>query len=367
MPPTETPPNPAPVAPPPPPGRTPDQPAKIVTRKFGELDHTELVHLLDSLEGDQAKARFRESIYISIIFYLLLMLLIIFGPKYVWHPGVVVPSAKDREAKQRLDELELNRDLAKLSQPKIPKVVPKIDQKTMQQLRELQRANEAARAARQVAPPAPTPAPAPPQPAPPAQNLPPAPTPVPAPLPRAAAPQPSAIPDAPRPNLPAAPQPPSQTPGQSIAEAARNTAPGRSGSRISGGGAPSRVGQQGAGTGPVDILSDTRGVDFTDYIKHILRMIKAGWIPLIPEECYPPLSKEGTTVIRFSIAKNGALLPPPAMSLDGPSHDRAIDKAAWGAIVGVGQYPPLPVAYTGDLLELRITFIISRNAPDDGY
>jgi TonB family protein len=126
---------------------------------------------------------------------------------------------------------------------------------------------------------------------------------------------------------------------------------------ISGGGA--RVGQQGASSG-VDILSDTQGVDFNDYIKHLLAMIKAAWLPLIPEECYPPLSKEGRTLIRFTIEQNGTVS---AMNLDDSTHDRAIDKAAWGSITSVGQFRPLPAAYKGSL-ELRIMFVISRTAPE---
>jgi hypothetical protein len=110
--------------------------------------------------------------------------------------------------------------------------------------------------------------------------------------------------------------------------------------------------------GAAEILSDTRGVDFTDYIKHLLIMVKAAWVPLIPEECSPPLNKEGNTVIRFKIGKDGKLLD---MHLDGPSGDRAIDKAAWGGIVGVGQYQPLPAAYSDDNLELRIQFIITHD------
>jgi len=179
-------------------------------------------------------------------------------------------------------------------------------------------------------------------------------------LPRTPTPQ-SSIPDAPRPSI----QQPQQTPGQSVDQAARDAARAHAnGSRMSGEGA-SRVGQQGAGMGGVEILSDTGGVDFTDYIKRLLRMIKAAWLPLIPEECYPPLSKEGTTLIRFTIAKNGNLTNP--MTLDASTHDRAIDKAAWGAITGVGVFPPLPSAYKGDTLELRIQFIISRNPPATDY
>ena len=87
MPPTEAPPNPAPAAPPPP---SAQQPIKVQTRRFGELDHTELVQLLDSLEGDQAKSRFRESIYISVIVYLVIAWFIVYGPKYVFHTSRIV-------------------------------------------------------------------------------------------------------------------------------------------------------------------------------------------------------------------------------------------------------------------------------------
>ena len=361
MPPTETPPNSAPVVPPPP----SPPPVKIVTRRFGEIDHTELVHLLDSLEGDQAKSRFRESIYISIIFYLILVLLVVFGPKYVFHTGKVVPSAAEQREKQRLTDLELNQNLAKeLAKPKIPKVVPKLDQKALEAVRRATEAARQARAARPL-PPAPTPAPAPPEVAkatpPPPAPLPPAPTPQPSRLPPAPAPS-SNIPDAPRPSTS---QPSQPSVAKDLSDMARQPSTGRLSGSGGIAGSASRVGQQGAGTGPVEILSDTRGVDFTDYIKRILRMIKAAWLPLIPEECYPPLSKEGTTLIHFTIAKNGALSQP--MTLDGSTHDRAIDKAAWGAITGVAQFPPLPAAYTGDTLELRIQFIISRNPPSDSY
>ena len=52
MPSLETPPNSAP----------PTQPIKVRTGRFGELEEHELIHLLDSLDDERAKARFRESI-----------------------------------------------------------------------------------------------------------------------------------------------------------------------------------------------------------------------------------------------------------------------------------------------------------------
>ena len=70
MPPTETPPTPntsVPTPPPAPESELPPEiaPIKVSTRRHGEIDHSELVHLLDSLEGDQAKVALSPSPSIS--------------------------------------------------------------------------------------------------------------------------------------------------------------------------------------------------------------------------------------------------------------------------------------------------------------
>ncbi len=145
------------------------------------------------------------------------------------------------------------------------------------------------------------------------------------------------------------------TAGQSIAEAA-NAAARNHGSGGEGGlNAPLR--HPGLQSG-AEILSDTQNVDFGPYMKQLRRLIIASWYPLIPEECEPPLNKEGQTMIRFTIQPNGVVS---AMHLDGSTHDIAIDKAAWGGITGVGQFPPLPKEFHGDNLQLRVTFVISHD------
>ena len=113
------------------------------------------------------------------------------------------------------------------------------------------------------------------------------------------------------------------------------------------------------GTG-VDILSDTQGVDFGPYIRRILGDIRRTWIPLIPEEARPPLNKQGETLIRFTILPDGRIA---AMNLDGSSQDTAIDRACWGGITGVGQFPPLPANFKGPNLELRIDFYTNKPLP----
>jgi outer membrane biosynthesis protein TonB len=339
MPSLETPPNSAP----------PVQPVKVRTGRFGELEEHELIHLLDSLDDERSKARFRESIYISVIVYLGIIWFLFYGPRVLFHqPRLISPVEVLKERDKQLTFLDSPKDLAKLA-PRSKAVTEKnhsqpLDQKTLKQL-------EAMRKAQAPAPPEP-------QPAAPSQTAP-TPTP-PAPQPPPPAPQPNqqALVEAPRP-APTRPNfgNPNQSPGDAIRNAARDAA------RDHGGGdyapAPGGGGRSGMGTG-VEVLSDMQGVDFGPYIRKILGDIKRNWIPLIPEEARPPLNKQGETLIRFTILPDGRIA---AMNLDGSSQDTAIDRACWGGITGVGQFPPLPANFHGPNLELRVDFLTNKPLP----
>jgi len=126
-----------------------------------------------------------------------------------------------------------------------------------------------------------------------------------------------------------------------------------------GGGMPGISGNsRGTGIGAgVDILSDTQGVNFNPYLQRILREIYEQWIPLIPDETRPPLSKTGSTLVRFTILPDGKI---GNMWLDDSTHDQAINKAAWNSIPAVGQFPPLPKEFHGPNLELRIDFEVLK-------
>ncbi len=352
MPTLETPPNPAPSS------QDEVQPLKVRAGRFGELDHSELVHLLDSLDDDRSRSRFRESIYLSVIFYLAVAWFVFYGPKVLFHQGrLVSPADVLKQRDKELTFLEMPKDL-KVPPPKDAKVIsehnarqqtphPTLDKKTIEELQRMRRAGNPGT----TAPPAPRPLPE-------------------APKPTAAQPQPQpAQPTPPRPqppptptsNLPATPTPtrpdfstPSSA-GQSVQEAANSAAHSRGSNGEFGGGLPTR--HAGAQSG-VEVLSDMQGVDFGPYLKQLKRLITASWYPLIPEECYPPLNKEGQTLIRFTIQPNGVVS---AMHLDGSTRDVAIDKAAWGGITGVGQMPPLPKEFHGENLQLRVSFIITHD------
>lgn len=354
MPTLETPPNPAP---------TPDAPAplappRVRAGRFGELEQHELLHLLDSIDDERSRGRFRESIYISFIVYLALAWFVFYGPKVLFHQGRII-SVSDalKQRDKELTYLDMPRDLSKLPKPKSSKILsdksstaqtahPTLDKKTLEQLQAMRKAGAPAAAAR---PPLPETPQAQPQPQPEQPQQPPQPRPQPA--------LSNAVPDAPRPTQsPTRPNFSTPTnPGQSIQQAANDAARAHGNGGNFGASAPLRhQGEQSS----VEVLSDTMGVDFGPYIKKLLRLIRDAWYPLIPEECYPPLNKEGKTLIRFTIEPNGRVS---YMGLDGSTHDVAIDKAAWGSING-NTFPPLPQDFKGENLQLRIQFIITRDA-----
>jgi outer membrane biosynthesis protein TonB len=334
-----TPPNPAPPQPP-----LDKSAVKVRTGRFGELEEHELIHLLDTLDDERERARFRESIYISLLVWTAFVLFLIFAPKYLFHQVEIVNPAleKSREL-TNLNAPEISKPL-----PKVPKVVPKaqLDRKTMEALRR-----------QETAPPAPAtppPAPAPVQQAQ-QQPVPLPPSPHPAPQQNAAS-----LPAAPTPSPVQPRQPSPATPTPSAADLLREAAqaPRANGSRglsdgsNSGGGAEHR----GVGTG-VDVLSDMEGVDFDPYLKKIIAEIRSTWLPLIPEEARPPLNKQGETEIRFIILPDGRI---GGMVLEDSTHDDAINKSCWGSITGVGQFPPLPSQFHGPKLELRIHYFVNK-------
>ncbi|WP_433967623.1 energy transducer TonB [Tunturiibacter gelidiferens] len=320
----------------PPKSAPPNQTPKVRTGRYGELEEHELIHLLDSLDDERSKARFRESIYISIIIYLAIGWFLFYGPRVLFHQPRLISPAQVLKERDQLTRLEDPTNLSKIA-PKIPKAHPAqpvVDEKMLKQLQ----------AMRKAAPPTPS-APAAPTPAPPVTQ--PAPSQQATPLPPAPQPQPTqqpaqqALVEAPKP-VPTRPNfgNPNQTAGDAIRQAAQSASRDHGSAGDYSGGQSS--GRSGMGTG-ADILSDTQGVDFGPYIRRILGDIKRNWIPLIPEEARPPLNKQGETLIRFTILPDGRIA---AMNLDGSSQDQAIDRACWGGITGVGQFPRSPQTST---------------------
>ena len=210
MPSLETPPNPTPPEVP----TRPAPPTKLRSGRYGELDDHELLHLLDSLDDEREKSRFRESIYISFIVYIALAWFVLYGPRVLFHQGKIISPAD--VLKQRDKELTLPRDAQRCLEahprprpprpspirPTAPRAPnPTLDKKTLEQLQAMRRAGTPGAAAPSPLPPTPQPQAARSAAAatrPPARSRARA-SPDPTPTPQPKQPQISSIPDAPHP------------------------------------------------------------------------------------------------------------------------------------------------------------------------
>ena len=341
-------------------------PPKLTAGRYGALDHSEIVHLLSTLDDEVARSRFRESIYISLIICLALAWLALYGPRVLFHQGRLV-AATQQQSPNKLTYLEVPPDLPKSKPPKVPQIIadqshqaqtphPVDRQLTPEQLEAMRRAGTPSRPQ-----PQPKPLPATPQPqqqSP--QPAPPTPQPQP-PRPQPQQPQLSNIPEAPRPSQQAQNQsrPNFSTPSNSrdsISQAERNALSQHGQGGDNGQNAPR---SHSGAKGQVEILSDTLGVDFGPYLARLKRNTLIAWEPLLPEETRAPLYKSGETLIRFTIQPNGVVS---AMHLDDSTHDRAIDKSAWGSITSQGQLEPLPATFKGPVLELRFHYFVGPAA-----
>ncbi len=331
--------------------------------RYQDLDTHELITLLDEVDDERSRARFREAVYISVIVWFILGWIMVYGPRYLWHAPVLV-TAVDKPSKE-MTYLDVPPNLQKQLQRTKP--TPNISTKST----EAQSPKPSPRAPEPRAgtptPPAPKPAPQPAQQQPkPAQQQPP-PTPQPQqqpqqqarntpPTPTPSRSQPLADAPAPSPNKPSRNifnQPGSAS--DQIQQAAKNARGGEGGDYGSVG-----AGKSGGKMG-TEIISDTQGVDFAKYLARLLADVRRNWLPLIPEECRPPLNKQGITGVRFTIQPNGTIS---AMHLDYSTHDVAIDRAAWGGITAMGAAQPLPKEFHGPNLELRIEFRINKDGQD---
>jgi hypothetical protein len=300
-----------------------------------DYDTHELLEMISELEDERRWARLREGFWIAILVHLALLSALTWIPKYVFK----VPQVIDQNAiKQHKDFTYLDSppDVLRQVQPKVkvnpvPERPAIVDKKTLEALN------------RATPPPAPAPAPAPPAPVQPTQPIPPSPE------SQLEAPRPAAVPA--RPNFAMGSQNPADQLRDAMKGASRN--PGQGGAGNLGSGGLAR--HPGAGSGGVEVLSDTQGVDFSSWLQRWHWETEHTWDPLIPDEVNPPILKSGMVAISFKVLPNGRLMDG-SLVLEGRSGDSALDRAAWGALTG-SNYPPLPRDFHGPYLELRAFFL----------
>jgi TonB family protein len=120
-------------------------------------------------------------------------------------------------------------------------------------------------------------------------------------------------------------------------------------------GPSSGSGGHGAGmSGNVDILSDTQGVDFSDYIRRLLATLQRNWYAVMPESVR--MGEQGVVYTTFQINPDGSVSAPDP-TLERTSGKEPLDNAAMAAIHASNPFEPLPSQFHGPYLKLRIVFL----------
>ncbi|MGB8028482.1 MAG: energy transducer TonB [Terracidiphilus sp.] len=310
-------------------------PSALRGSRWVDYNTHELLEMIGELEDERRWSRLREGFWIALLAHILFISAITWIPTYIFKVPKVIDPFDAISKRKDLAYLDLPPDALRETRPKVvPKPLnhPLIDKKTLEDLN-------------REAPPAPPPpaqqqAPEQPKPQPPSQPIPPN------PQSQVEAPRPSSVPA--RPNFAVAPQNPADQLRQDMQNAMHNHGQQDYGNAPSGGLSM----HPGAGSG-YQILSDTQGVDFNDWLARWHYITQMTWDPLIPDEVNPPILKSGVVAVRFKVLPNGQVTD---MQLDGRSGDTGLDRAAWGAITG-SSYPALPREFHGPYLELRAYFL----------
>jgi len=105
--------------------------------------------------------------------------------------------------------------------------------------------------------------------------------------------------------------------------------------------------------GPIDILTDTRGVDFGPYLTRVLHDVRTQWYRVIPDSSRVPIMKKGTVLVGFRIAKDGAVGDLHYVQSSG---DNALDEAAREGIASSAPFLPLPNEFQCQYIALQFHF-----------
>jgi len=326
-------------------------------------------HLLIQLQDDLARSRKREAAWLSIIVHLIVFMMLwkfqLIEKFIPWHTAIVVPVSESRD--KNLTFLTLPPDAQKLTRKPNTNIASDKDRIAMSRHPELD-PKDLQKYLPSPPPGAPGmrgPKPAP-QPAPPAmaQNQ----SPAQQQQGQQAAP--------PRPQfetnqtaqlqVPARPANSfskymgSMTAGDAIRQAEQGVAASRGADSGGGDGGDFGLnrGARGREVGGLEVLSDTKGVDFGPYLQRVLQDVRQNWYILIPESAE---MKNGKLAIEFAITKDGKVAD---MRLVATSGDVALDRPAWGSITNSNPFPPLPSDFTGPYLALRFRFYYNPDKND---
>ena len=318
--------------------------------------------LLIQARDELAKSRKREAFWISVVIHILLVIAFLNADRlarYLPHRAVMLVTNQDDK---KITFLNVSPDTQKVKPPQTDKMSdknrvamskqPRLDR---EELKKLLDATRAGRPDQQAAPP-------------PQQQAPPtaaqaAPPPEQQPQPQPPPPQEARLQSPPQPTRKPAFSTQPMSASQEIAQAAHAAAASRG--KFAGDSGELGLGQRQSSVrmGPMEITTDTQGVDFGPYLQRVLHDVKEHWYQIIPESAMAPLLKKGEVSIEFAILKDGKVA---GMRYVSGSGDVALDRAAYGGITASNPFPPLPPEFGGQYLGLRFTFLYNPDVNESG-
>jgi hypothetical protein len=161
--------------------------------------------------------------------------------------------------------------------------------------------------------------------------------------------------------------PKSTSPGAAIRDAARATkmstpAPMGGSGPLPGGRSGGGGGGHGTAGAGVEMLTDTEGVDFNDYLRRVYITVKQNWFAVMPASVQ--LGDQGVVSLQFKIMRDGSVPDGDPQRVFG-SGKEPLDRAAVSSIRASNPFPTLPAQFKGPYIELRFTYYYNLPIPSN--
>jgi TonB family protein len=157
----------------------------------------------------------------------------------------------------------------------------------------------------------------------------------------------------------------SSSPGGLIRDAekaGRANSPVPMGGQMPGGVGGTGGGGHGRGTASagIEMLTDTEGIDFNDYLRRVYFTVKRNWEAVMPASVQ--LGDQGVVSLQFKIMKDGSVPDgDPAQIFS--SGKEPLDRAAFSSIRASNPFPQLPPGFKAPYIELRFTYYYNLQPP----
>jgi TonB C terminal len=122
------------------------------------------------------------------------------------------------------------------------------------------------------------------------------------------------------------------------------------------------VAGHGSAGGAIQMLTDTEGVDFNDYLRRVYITVKQNWFAVMPASVQ--LGDQGVVSLQFKIMRDGSVPDNDPQRVFG-SGKEPLDRAAISSIRASNPFPTLPAQFKGPYIELRFTYYYNMPIPSN--